>query len=182
MELAQAVMKRIRPVVLAAALSAALATLAPAGAGAAESDVALIVHKSNPLNNLTSAELRRIFLGSQTRWPSKAEITILLPPPGNEERKFFLDSLLKMSDDDYIRYWVSRVMQGEATAGPRPLSPASMARLVAGLPAAIGVIGMADVPIEETDLKILRIDGKAPGERGYRFRRKARSARPGKHV
>jgi hypothetical protein len=46
-----------------------------------------------------------------------------------------------------------------------------MARLVAGLPAAVGVLGAADVPAGDNGLKVLRIDGKAPGEDGYRLKR-----------
>jgi hypothetical protein len=77
-----------------------------------------------------------------------------------------------MSDDDFVRHWISRVFQGEASAGPKTASSAaSMARLVAGLPTAVGVLGAADVPAGDNGLKVLRVDGKAPGEDGYRLRR-----------
>lgn len=155
------------------AVAFALATLLlPAGAFSGKNDIALIVHKSNPMSNVSSAELRRIFLGDETRWPSNDRITILLLPPGSEEREMFLRSVLKMSDDDFVRHWISRVFQGEASAGPKTASSAaSMARLVAGLPAAVGVIGAADVPGGNSGLKVLKIDGKSPGEDGYRLKR-----------
>jgi ABC-type phosphate transport system substrate-binding protein len=152
----------------------ALATLAllPARGVSGKNDIALIVHKSNPRSNLTSAELRRIFLGDLTRWPSNDRITILLLPPGTGERQEFLRTVLRMSDDDFVRHWISRVFQGEASAGPKTASSAaSMARLVGGLPTAVGVIGAADVPAGDSTLKVLKIDGKAPGETGYRLRR-----------
>ena len=164
---------RLTWVSVAAALLA-LATLAmlPARAVSGKNDIALIVHKSNPMNNISSAELRRIFLGDETRWSTNDRITILLLPPGTEERQQFLRSLLRMSDDDFVRHWISRVFQGQASAGPKTASSAaSMARLVAGLPAAVGVIGSADVPVGDSGLKVLRIDGKAPGQDGYRLRR-----------
>src|SRR5512136_1425966 len=101
------------------AVAFALATLLlPARAFSGKNDIALIVHKSNPMSNVSSAELRRIFLGDETRWPSNDRITILLLPPGSEEREMFLRSVLKMSDDDFVRHWISRVFQGEASAGP----------------------------------------------------------------
>ncbi|MGH7743008.1 MAG: hypothetical protein ACRENS_13415 [Candidatus Eiseniibacteriota bacterium] len=160
-----------RGIGLAALALLALAML-PALAIAGKNDIALIVHKTNPMNDITSAELRRIFLGDETRWSTNDRITILLLPPGSEERQMFLRSVLRMSDDDFVRHWISRVFQGEASAGPKTASSAaSMARLVAGLPAAVGVIGSADVPGGDNGLKVLRIDGKAPGEDGYRLRR-----------
>lgn len=152
------------------ALAGALGLLSPAIGRAAKSDIALVVNKSNPVNNLSSAELRRIFLGGQTRWPTSGKITILLLAPRSDERKRFLANLLKMTDDDFTRHWISRVFQGEATSGPKTaFSSASMVRLVSEVPSALGLLSKDDVPADNPDLKILRIDGKAPGEAGYRF-------------
>ena len=157
---------------VAAALALATFAMLPARAISGKNDIALIVHRSNPMNNVSSAELRRIFLGDETRWSNNDRITILLLPPGTEERQKFLRSLLRMSDDDFVRHWISRVFQGQASAGPKTASSAaSMARLVADLPTAVGVLGSADVPAGDSGLKVLRIDGKAPGEDGYRLRR-----------
>jgi ABC-type phosphate transport system substrate-binding protein len=156
---------------VAIALGAAL-VLVHDTARSARGDVALVVNRANPVANLSSAEVRRIFLGDMSRWPSSDKITILLLPSASEERKFFLHSALGMSDDDFVRHWISRVFQGEATAGPKTASsPASMARLITGLTSAIGVLAATDVPTGESEVKILRIDGKAPGEDGYRLKR-----------
>ena len=158
--------------VAAAVLTVATVVLLPARAVPGKNDIALIVHKTNPMNDISSAELRRIFLGDQTRWANNGRITILLLPPGSEERQQFLRSVLRMSDDEFVRHWISRVFQGQVSAGPKTASSAaSMARLVAGLPAAVGVLGAADIPPGDNGLKVLRIDGKAPGEDGYRLRR-----------
>lgn len=160
---------------------AALWIQSPTYAWAAKTDIALVVNKANPVSNLTSAELRRIFLGSQTRWPTKEKITILLLAPRTDERKRFLANLLKMTDDDFTRHWISRVFQGEATSAPKTaFSPASMVRLVSEVPSAIGVLSMDDVPVDNMELKILRIDGKAPAEAGYRFDHEDRG-KPGKN-
>lgn len=158
--------------VAAAVLAVATLVLMPARAFSGKNDIALIVHKSNPMSDISSAELRRVFLGDETRWSNNDRITILLLPPGSEERQMFLRNVLRMSDDDFVRHWISRVFQGEASAGPKTASSsASMARLVAGLPAAVGVIGAADIPTGDNGLKVLRIDGKSPGDDGYRLRR-----------
>jgi len=155
-----------------AVLGLVTVAMLPALAISGKNDIALIVHKSNPMNNVSSSELRRIFLGDETRWSNNDRITILLLPPGTDERQKFLRSLLRMSDDDFVRHWISRVFQGQASTGPKTAaSSASMVRLVAGLPTAVGVIGAADVPEGDSGLKVLRIDGKSPGDDGYRLRR-----------
>jgi phosphate transport system substrate-binding protein len=147
------------------ALGAVLLLSSPA---VARGRVALVVNGSNPVSDMTSAELRKIFLGDETRWPGRQKITILLLPQSSEERKALLKALLKMSDDDFTRHWISRVFQGEATAGPKIApSPASMAKLVAGLPSAVGMLDADDVPAGASGLKVLRVDGKAPNDDGY---------------
>ena len=155
---------------LAAWVAVAGLALVPIRAAAARGRIAVVVHKSNALAEVSSAELRRILLGDETRWSGNGKITILLLPPGSEERRTVLKILLRMSDDDFVRHWISRVFQGEATAGPKVASsPASMLRLVAGLPAALAILDAEDVPQGDPTLKILRIDGRGPGDDGYLF-------------
>ena len=135
---------------------------------AAKGRVALIVNKSNAVSELSSVDLRRILVGDLTRWPGNSKITLLLLPPGSEERRATLRTLIKMSDDDFTRHWISLVFQGEATAGPKATSsPASMTKLVAGIPTALGMLDVDDVPAGDSGVKVLRIDGKAPTDEGY---------------
>lgn len=154
----------------AAAMIITALLLIPLHGIAARGRVAIVVHRSNALESVSSAELRRILLGDETRWSGKDRITILLLPPGTEERRAVLRNLLKMTDDDFMRHWISRVFQGEATVGPKiASSPASMLRLVAGLPSALAIVDADDVPAGDPGLKVLRVDGKAPGDEGYPF-------------
>ncbi len=152
-----------------AVILAALVSAPAARAQKAAGEVAFVVNTKNPVTDVTIAQLRKIYLGDETRWAGKERITILLLPAGREERRILFDQLLKMSDDDYVRHWIGKVFQGEATSGPKTAaSPASMGKLVAGLPGAIGFLGAQDAAADAT-LKILRVDGKVPGERGYPF-------------
>jgi ABC-type phosphate transport system substrate-binding protein len=161
---------------LAAGALAFALVLLPARASDARGRVAVVVHKSNPVDDVSSAELRRILLGDESRWSGKDKITILLLAPGSQERQAILKALLRMSDDDFVRHWISRVFQGDATAGPKiASSPISLVKLVAGLPAALGIVDADDVPPANSELKILRVDGKAPADAGYEF---VASARP----
>ncbi len=146
-----------------------VAPRADAQKGVSGGAVAFVVNSQNEASELTSAQLRRIYLGEETRWGGKGKITILLLPSGRDERRLLFDRLLRMSDDDFVRHWIAKVFQGEATSGPKTASsPASMEKLVAGLPGAIGFLRADEVP-PGGQLRVLRIDGKAPGEPGYPF-------------
>ena len=158
--------------ILAALVVLGIAIAVPLRLRAAKGRVAVLVNKSNVVSGLSSAELRRILLGEETRWDGKEKITILLLPTGSDERKILLKILLKMSDDDFTRHWISRVFQGQSTAAPKKAaSAASMLKLVAGLPTALGIVDLDDVPPGDTGLKVLSVDGKAPNEDGYSLTR-----------
>lgn len=134
----------------------------------ARGTVAVVVHRSNPLSEVSTMQLRRIYLGDQTRWSDNQKITILLLPQGSDERRTMLRVLLRMSEDDFTRHWISKVFRGESTAGPKTTTTAaSILRLTADLPAALGILDADDVPVGTTTIKLLRIDGTAPGDDGY---------------
>lgn len=134
----------------------------------ARGTVAVVVHRSNPISEISAMQLRRIYLGDQTRWSDNQKITILLLPQGSDERRTVLRGLIKMSEDDFTRHWISKVFRGESTAGPKTTTTAaSILRLTADLPAALGILDADDVPAGTTTVKLLRIDGKAPGDDGY---------------
>jgi ABC-type phosphate transport system substrate-binding protein len=152
----------------AAAVLLVAGLIRPGHAEVAKGAIAIVVPKSNAVVGLTSTELRKILLGEETEWPNKERITILLLPPGSDERKSVLQILLKMSDDDFVRHWISEVFQGQAATGPKTASsPTSMLRLVADLPSALGIVGVDDLPAGGSGLKVLPIDGKSPGDSGY---------------
>jgi ABC-type phosphate transport system substrate-binding protein len=158
-------------------LLAAVAALAPAAfppsalADKSAGPVAFIVNARNPVSDISSAEIRKIYLGEETRWSGKGKITILVLPAGREERRILFGRLLKMSDDDYVRHWIAKVFQGDATSGPKTASTAgSMEKLVGGLPDAIGFLAHDDISAASTaTLKVLKVDGKSPGDAGYPF-------------
>lgn len=159
----------VRALVVACAIASVLIPTSPVHAvQGAKGRVALIVNKANAISEISSADLRRILVGEITRWPGSSKITLLLLPPGTEERRAIVRTITGMSDDDYTRHWISLVFQGETTTGPKAASsPSSLMKLVAGIPAALGIVFLDDVSAGADGVKILRIDGKAPTDEGY---------------
>lgn len=142
---------------------------AGAWAGASQSNrvLAFIVNKASPLDNLSSQDLRKIFLGERSKWPDGHKVTLVMQERGQEERAVFLRLVCHMQESDYNRYVLQAVFTGSVQAGPRLLSSASgVIKFVSLVPGAIGY-----VYADETDdsVKVLKIDGVGPDGAGYKF-------------
>lgn len=134
------------------------------GAAPSENTLAVIVNKSNPVNDLSMAELRKILLGERTYWRGSRRIILLLPTVGSTERETAL-RLVSMDESNYKQHWLDKASEGNAA----PASSASgfAVNLVADTEDAIAVVPLADV---KGSVKLLRIDGVQPGEAGYPIR------------
>ncbi|HTP33932.1 MAG TPA: hypothetical protein VMJ75_17255 [Candidatus Acidoferrales bacterium] len=150
-------------------LIAALAAAVAAPLIAAEQvDVAIVVRPDLPIDNLTFAELRRVMRGDRQFWTSNLRVTLLVRAPVARERDIVLKTIYEMSEAQFRQYWIAKVFRAEAAAGPRIVYSNEMsAELVAAMPGAIAVVDASQVP---KGLKVLRIDGHLPGEKGYPLR------------
>jgi hypothetical protein len=161
-------------------LSVALLAVSGARAGARSQGVgveqgssdaiAIIVHRSNPVDNLSFAELRRIFLLERQTWPHGRKITVVLREAGQPERVEALSLIAGMSEPEYDRHVLFLTFRGDVGLGPRSIrSAATMLRFVYNVPGAIGHVYAREL---DGSVKVLRIDGLAPDDAGYRLRRR----------
>jgi ABC-type phosphate transport system substrate-binding protein len=160
------------PFLFATLLAAgALLAGAPAPAMAQQSAataVAIVVHPSVKTDNLSFDELRRIFRGEQQFWPDKSRITLLVRAPVAQERKLVLEKIYRMSEDAFRQYWIAKMFRAEVASGPKLVYSSEMAReLVGAIPGAIGFMPATNVM---PGVKVLKIDGRAPGDPGYPLR------------
>ena len=134
----------------------------------AASDVAVVVRQDTPINNLTFAEARKLLMGDRQYWSSNLRVVLLIHAPSARERQVVLKTMYGMSEAQFRQYWISKVFRLEATTGPKIVFSNEMAiELVGAIPGAVGFVDAASVP---KDLKVLKIDGLLPGEKGYRLR------------
>jgi ABC-type phosphate transport system substrate-binding protein len=127
--------------------------------------LAVIVNRSNPTESIGKAELRTLFLGERTTWPHGRRVTLVLREPGQPERAAALRLIYGMSEDDMTRHFIHQTFSGSSAAGPRAMAtPEGVKRFVFNVPGAIGVIRLADV---DDTVKVLRINGAAPGDAHY---------------
>jgi ABC-type phosphate transport system substrate-binding protein len=132
----------------------------------------IIVHQSNPVDQLTRAELRRIFLFDTQTWRNGRKVTVMSREKGQAERSEAIRLICGMSDEQYDQYILFQTFRGVMSQGPREiLSASAMLRFVFNAPGAIGY-----VPAEVVDgsTKVLRIDGLLPVDPQYPLRRRVR--------
>jgi len=92
----------------------------------------------------------------------------VLRAPAAREREVVLKTVYQMSEAQFRQYWIGKVFRAEAASGPRiAYSSEEAASLAASIPGAMTFAAATRAP---KGLKVLRIDGKMPGESGYRLR------------
>ena len=135
---------------------------------AAATDIAIVVRPDVPVENLSFSELRKLLLGDRQFWASNFRVTLLIRAPGTRERDVVLKTIYQMSEAQFRQYWIAKVFRAEAAAGPRIVYSNEMAaELAAAIPGAVAFVDASQIP---KDLKILKIDGRLPGDRGYPLR------------
>src|ERR1700730_11979651 len=131
-------------------------------------DLAIVVRPEVSIDNLTFSELRKLLLGNRQFWTSNLRVTLLIRAPGTRERQAVLKTIYQMSEPQFQQYWIAKVFREEATSGPRIVYSNEMATdLVATIPGAVAFVEASQVP---KGLKVLKIDGHLPGEKGYPLR------------
>lgn len=136
------------------------------GRGAlAASDIAVVVHRDVPVDNLTFSELRKIVLGDRQFWSSNMRVTLLIRAPMARERDVVLKSVLQMTETQFRQYWISKVFRAESAAAPKATYSNEMSlSLVNNIPGSLTFIDASQVPKE---LKVVKLGGLLPGEKGY---------------
>lgn len=137
--------------------------------------LAIIVNRENPLENLSMAELRTVFLGERSHWPNGRRITLVMMEPGRSEREALVRDVCRMSESDLRRRFLQGLLTGEVLVSPKTLAnPVGVRKFVFNVPGAIGYLRPEDV--DET-VKVIRIDGHLPAEAEYPVKIEERSER-----
>jgi ABC-type phosphate transport system substrate-binding protein len=133
--------------------------------------LAIVVNQANPVESLTLAQLRRIFMFDTQTWPNGRKITVVLRDKGQPERGEAIRLVCDMSEAAYDDHILFQTFRGSIGWGPRSITSVSaMLRFIFNVPGAIGY-----VPADQVEgTKVLRIDGLLPTDPDYPLRRGAR--------
>jgi hypothetical protein len=131
-------------------------------------DVAVVVQPDTPVSNLSLTEVRKIFLGDRQYWTANTPVVLLIRAPVARERNVVLRIIYQMSESQFKQYWIAKIFRAESVSAPKVVYSNDMASdLVAALPGAIAFIDSRDV---RPGTKVVRVDGRLPGEAGYPLR------------
>jgi hypothetical protein len=122
------------------------------------------VAKDSAVNDLSLTELKRLYLGDAMQTPDGKNLIPLNRGTGAIERTGFDDSVLGLSQEQAARYWIDRRIRGQSGA-PKSVDPSAVVqRIVSRLGGSIGYVLHREV---NDQVKMVRIDGKLPGQAGY---------------
>ncbi|MDZ4798861.1 MAG: hypothetical protein SGI92_11915 [Bryobacteraceae bacterium] len=133
--------------------------------GADHSDIAVVVRSDVPVENVSFGDVKKLFPGDRQFWTSDLRVTLLVRAPVAREREVVLRTIYQMSEAQFRQYWISKVFRAESVSGPRIVYSNEMAlELVSAIRGAVAFVSADQAP---RTLKVLRIDGRLPGEKGY---------------
>ncbi len=128
----------------------------------------IVVNRSNPVDELSSAELRKIFLGNRSHWANGRRITLVMREPGEPERNAIVRDVCGMTEEQLNKHFLHGLFTGEILVSPKILSsPTGVRKFIFNVPGAIGYLRIGDV---DPTVKIVRIDELLPEDKGYKLR------------
>lgn len=120
--------------------------------------MAVVVNKDSSVETITSAQLAKILLLEEKKWPSGREIVVVLHSDFAGET-LTLGHLCGMSSKD-----VKAFVASHKASFTEVDSDGEVLRIVEATP---GALGLVDVRSIDDQVRVLKVDGKLPMEDGY---------------
>ncbi len=156
-------MREIARIILS--LGLILAVLMPAPTPLWATEIAVIVHKDNPVQDISLDHLQEICRAEKQFWDGGEKIYLLLRESGSQEKTIMLKTVYRMEEMELKKFWLTKLFREEISSFPKTLgSNEAVKRFVAQVPNAIGFI---DGQYVDDTVKVLTIDGKSFRSPGY---------------
>jgi ABC-type phosphate transport system substrate-binding protein len=121
--------------------------------------MAVVVDKSNPTANVTSADLAKMLQANTRKWPDGRNITLVLREASSPELQQVLQRIWKMPPEE-VKSFLAAHKSSFVTVD----SDDAVLKLVESTP---GAMGLVDVYSISAKVNVLKVDGKLPLEQGY---------------
>jgi hypothetical protein len=146
-------------------LALAVALVLCAGRECLALELAVIVHSQKEVTEVSAADLREMILMERQHWKGGGRIYLILPPSGSPEKDLLLTRVLNMTEEQLRRHYLGKLYGGDIASFPSvaPSGAAAM-RTVSLAPNAIALVDAGGL---DTSVKVLRVQGRRPGEAGY---------------
>jgi len=144
--------------------------MVPAGL-AKDPILTVIVNKSNPLESVSNIELKALLLGKTAQWPNKEPVILVERESTSPTFRKTLQVVLHMSEGEYARWVLQEEFRGEKAPLIKTLnSDEGAGKFVFYVPGAIAITDGVPSLALSSEIKVLRVDGKLPGDPGYPLR------------
>ena len=141
---------------------------AGARAQCSANSLVVVVNKANSTESLSTAQLRKLVLGDVRGWPDHKPVTLVARDFASKPFECVLSMIVRQSPAEYRRYVMNAEFRGEDPMAIQTAdSAASAAKLVAGSQGAIAIVEASALAAISSSVKVVRVNGKAPGEPGY---------------
>lgn len=131
----------------------------------------VIVNSSNPVDNLSVGDLKKLFLSDRSRWDTGKSVAPVMVAAGAPERNAFLKIVCGMGEADFGKYFLQAAFTGKSVTPPKDVSSgAAVKSVVAGSPGAIGFVKASDFKGDESGIKAVKVDGMAATDDGYKLK------------
>lgn len=131
-------------------------------------DVAIIVNKDNPINELSFRELTAIFELQQQFWKGGNKVRVIMQKAGCREKDVMLRHVYYRTDESLNKYWLIRMFKAEIADLPE--IEASNEKVKQEVSKHVDAIGFIDASKVDDTVKVLKIDGLLPGAEKYRVK------------
>lgn len=122
-------------------------------------DLAVVVNKSNATATLTAAELEKLLKLGISSWPDGKKVKIFLTDPGSAETRTILQRAYKITPVE-----IKSLADAHKSDIQIVSSDDIVLTMVDNNPGAIGVVNVYSI---NSQVKVLKIDGKLPMQQGY---------------
>lgn len=131
-------------------------------------DVAIVVNKGNPVDEMTMREVEAIFELRKQFWKGGDRVYVIIQQSHRAEKNVMLKKVYRQTDEGLNKYLLHRMFTGEISEFPQiESSNEKVKQEVRKRPNAIGFIDAATV---DDSVKVLRIDRSLPGSENYRLK------------
>jgi len=118
-------------------------------------DYVVIVSKANPVDTISAADLKKMFLGEKATWPNGTKVMAITPAQDKPEFALTIKRATGMSTADFKRYFIQLSFLGKTVPPPRTLdTTAAIARFVGTSPGAVSCVPAADAGAAVKTLKV----------------------------
>jgi hypothetical protein len=122
-------------------------------------DVALVANKGNTVKEVPLAELVKLAKAATKKWPDGKAVIVVMKDPGLPEMKVALQKVFGMSMEE-VKALVAANKESLLIVD----SDQALLRIVAAKPGAVGLI---DVYSINSEVDVVKVDGKLPLQPGY---------------